>query len=135
MKETIAAENNGDANEMLLYHGTGAGGAAGIPDAGFDDRFCSAGFFGMGMYFAEDPAKSHQYTEHNGDKTIFVVRVSLGRQQALVQSDQTKTLTRAEKGFHSVRGTHNSTDPRLKYVEHIVYRFGQAEPYLKITYQ
>lgn len=46
-----------------------------------------------------------------------------------IQNTTNPSLTSAPKGFHSVKGTN------FRYPEYIVYRFGQALPYLKITYK
>lgn len=58
---------------------------------------------------------------------MYYCKVTLG-----IESKQTatnNTLKSAPLGFHSVVGTLGS------YNEYIVYRYGQAMPYMKITYK
>jgi len=74
--------------------------------------------------------KSHKYTEvdsTDGTRTIFYAKVSLGKEATKKQKDD--TLTSAPLGFHSVVAI------RPGFKEYIVYRYGQALPYLKITYK
>jgi hypothetical protein len=58
---------------------------------------------------------------------MFYNKVLLGIESVQTAVDQ--TLVSAPKGFHSVRGT------GFTYTEYIIYRYGQALPYLKITYK
>ena len=84
---------------------------------------------GAGAYFADDPTKSHDYTVAEGPKqtrVMFYNKVTLGKES--VQGQSNKQLVAAPKDFHSVRGT------AFSRTEYIVYRFGQALPYLKVTY-
>ena len=57
---------------------------------------------------------------------MYYNKVLLGIPTTLTATDQ--TLVSAPKGFHSVIGKHNNL------TEYIVYRYGQALPYLKIVY-
>jgi hypothetical protein len=53
----LAAENDGDANERLLWHGTTVPHV--IIKDGFDPRVCNlSGMFGGGVYFADKSTKS-----------------------------------------------------------------------------
>lgn len=63
MRILIANENNGNPNEQYLFHGTKANSAKGIIDSNFDNRYFVDGAWGYGAYFADDPNKSHNYTE------------------------------------------------------------------------
>jgi len=126
MRDSINRENNGNANEVVLFHGTSDVGASGIQEWGFDDRFWNAGNFGIGAYFADDIRKSNTYAPaSNGKAYIFVCRVILGKQQVVSQTNA--NLFAPDKGYHSIKGQTN-------YNEFIVYRYGQAIPYWKITY-
>lgn len=132
MKSIIARECPGsNPNERELYHGTKGAAIQGITDYGFDDRYFSAGGkWGHGAYFADNPKKSDAYTipdPTDQTKVIFYAKVLLGIQS--VQNAANTTLASAPVNHHSVHGTGGS------YEEYIVYRFGQALPYLKITYQ
>ena len=57
---------------------------------------------------------------------MFYNKVLLGNESILVEPDD--SLVAAPIDFHSVRGT------GLGYTEYIIYRYGQALPYLKIIY-
>lgn len=87
-------------------------------------------YLGAGAYFADDPRKSHSFTAAdgpNGSHVMFYNKVILGKES--VQQQTNNTLVAAPIGFHSVKGT------QFQYSEYIVYRFGQALPYLKVTYK
>jgi len=88
---------------------------------------------GHGAYFADDPKKSHDYTMPDPtDKThvMFYNKVLLGKES--VQTEVNKTLNAAPKDHHSVRG---KVPPQLPHTEYIIYRYGQALPYLKVVYK
>ena len=76
----IEKENNGNANEKILYHGTGEEGFKGVVENGFDDRYWLSGLFGAGCYFANDIFKSLGYTKINsaGEEFILICSVILG---------------------------------------------------------
>ena len=87
-------------------------------------------FLGHGAYFADNPQKSHKYTAANNSKqkgVMFYNKVILGKES--VQAQSNPQLVSAPKNHHSVRGT------AFQFTEYIVYRYAQALPYLKITYQ
>eukprot|EP01102_Stenamoeba_stenopodia_P022448 TRINITY_DN9350_c0_g2_i1.p1 TRINITY_DN9350_c0_g2~~TRINITY_DN9350_c0_g2_i1.p1 ORF type:complete len:540 (+),score=95.22 TRINITY_DN9350_c0_g2_i1:577-2196(+) len=130
MKNSVAKENDGEANEKGLFHGTREDSVKGIQDSGFDDRYFSkSGNFGSGAYFADNPRKSDQYTNREATATqryMFYCKVLLGKVQDL-QRATCATRKSCDRGYHSVFGI---TD----YNEYIVYRYGQSKPFLKITY-
>ena len=90
----------------------------------------STGFFGRGMYFADDPNLSHGFTDPKGadHRVIFVCSVLLGRQHDR-SSTPISTPLGADFfpaiGYDSVKGriVYNGT---LREMEYIVYRYGQA---------
>ncbi|CAF0941208.1 unnamed protein product [Didymodactylos carnosus] len=135
MKRTISKECPGnDPNERELFHGTGGDAIDGIINRGFDDRYYSqSGAWGRGAYFADDPRKSNGYappdptTRH---RVIFYNKVLLGKES--VQSTRDDKLGSAPLDHHSVHGIGGWTG--FQYHEYIIYRYGQALPYLKITY-
>ncbi|CAF0927319.1 unnamed protein product [Rotaria sordida] len=132
MKKLIAKQcPNQIPNEQELFHGTKTAGIEGITEDGYDDRyFNKGGLYGHGAYFADDPNKSHGYTElnaANGTHVMFYNKVLLGKPTILTATDN--TLVSAPHGFHSVIGKHTAM------TEYIVYRYGQALPYLKIVYK
>ncbi|CAF4941334.1 unnamed protein product, partial [Rotaria sp. Silwood1] len=131
MKKVISTERPGfNPNERELFHGTSGDAIQGITDYGFDDRFYNLNqAWGHGAYFADDPRKSHKYTNppaSDGSHVMFYNKVLLGEESIYTEVDN--SLVSAPKGYHSVRGT------KFEYKEYIVYRYGQARPYLKITY-
>lgn len=132
MKSIIARQCLGsNPNERELFHGTSDKAIQGITDHGFDDRYFSTkGRWGHGAYFADNPKKSHKYAHSDpNDQTrvIFYAKVLLGIPSIKTTDD--KTLVSAPPDYHSVQGTGGA------YEEYIVYRYGQALPYLKITYK
>ena len=131
IKQQIELENNGEANETLLFHGTrSAENVQSIMDKGFDDRYWNlSGLYGAGAYFADEAKKSHDYTEPTASsRYIFWVKVLLGKEE-IVTSHQPKK-TAPSVGYHSVRAEFPS---RPK--EFIVYRYGQAKPFVLIQYK
>jgi hypothetical protein len=84
---------------------------------------------GHGAYFADNPVKSHDYTAESPKdrtRTIYYNKVSLGKQFHMTTID--RTLAAPPPAYHSIYGTVFSND------EYITYRYGQALPYVKITY-
>lgn len=57
---------------------------------------------------------------------MFYNKVILGKQH---HANQPEELIAAPKGYHSIIGQLNG------YSEYIVYRYGQALPYIKIIYR
>ncbi len=91
------------------------------------ELFCH---LGHGAYFADDPSKSHQYTTpdaNNGTRVMYYTKVLLGK--ASILNETNPALVSAPKDFHSVIGKHSSM------TEYMIYRYGQALPYLKIIYK
>jgi hypothetical protein len=87
---------------------------------------------GHGAYFADNPRVSHGYTEPNSNdntRIMYYNKVALGKESVLQELNQ--ELMSAPKFYHSTHGKY----PGNPYSdEYIVYRYGQAMPYLKITY-
>jgi hypothetical protein len=151
MKKLIKKQCTGaNPNEQELFHGTNGEAIDGITEDGFDDRYFNANgmygkyresFFmlkmifvchlGHGAYFADNPLKSHDYTaanpDNNNTRVMFYNKVLLGNPSILTAANN--SLVSAPIGFHSVIGKHS---PRTEY---IIYRYGQALPYLKIIYR
>ena len=148
MKKMIKKQcKDGNPNEQELFHGTKTDGVVGIAENGYDDRYFNAsGMYGKlpsilvfkiplihlghGAYFADDPKKSHGYTgadAANGNtRVMYYNKVLLGIPSILTAAKN--DLVSAPKGCHSVIGKHSNL------TEYIVYRYGQALPYLKIIY-
>jgi len=65
------------SNQLQLFHGTQSSHAASIVADGF--RLPNkAGMFGKGVYFADTPLKSLQYTQNGDSGTILLCLVELG---------------------------------------------------------
>ncbi|KAL7530660.1 hypothetical protein ACHAWF_003465 [Thalassiosira exigua] len=134
----IAAENDGDPNEKLLWHGTAA--TEIVLRKGLDPRVCSLnGLFGGGVYFADKSTKSVRYTGayNRGDTgQLMLCRVSLGRQmvkrwpsQGLRRPPNPWPLYPSQLGpwwrdehFHSLFA------PPILMNEYIVYHSNQGVP-------
>lgn len=87
-------------------------------------------YLGHGAYFADNPFKSHGYAladPTTKTRVMFYNKVSLGNPHVINAHDS--SLVCAPQGFHSIIGMHNPL------TEYIVYRYGQALPYLKIVYR
>ncbi len=101
----------------------------------FSFRFLSPSVccLGHGAYFADDPGVSHFYTAENSDdktRIMYYSKVTLGKESKAQELDE--ELRSAPKGYHSTHGQYPEHQPVDEYV---VYRYGQALPYLKITYK
>ncbi|CAF1071142.1 unnamed protein product [Didymodactylos carnosus] len=118
---------------MLLYHGTKSDRVDGILANGFDDRyFKNDGEFGHGAYFADDPSKSHVFTDKQEVlQVILFTKVLMGK-MFIVDGNlkpSTTTMNSAKIGYDSTKGKARTPQP-----EYVVYRSAQALPYYKITY-
>ena len=87
----ICSENDGDANEAMLWHGTQK--TKLILKHGLDPRVCSLnGLFGGGVYFADKTTKSVRYALNKpgiGSRgKLMLCRVALGRQRVSVVPQQ-----------------------------------------------
>ncbi len=85
---------------------------------------------GHGSYFADNPRKSHNYTVPDPltqTRVMFYAKVLLGN--VSVQKTANGALVSAPLGYHSVIGK------MPDFTEYIIYRCGQALPYLKIVYK
>ncbi len=99
----------------------------------FFDGYSSFTFhllLGHGAYFADNPGLSHKYVKPDPDDGTCIMyynKVTLGKESILREINE--ELMSAPKDYHSIHGKlPDSPD------EYIVYRYGQALPYLKITY-
>jgi len=137
------------ANEQFLFHGTGPCSTTELfaHPCGLDPRFSPGGFYGKGIYLAEEASypigdKSAHPIPGSGGKRLqlLLVRANLGTQQELGQwidsttrAMQMPDVRPAEhERFHSVRaGPHR---PRIAdssldaSVIHVVYEYRQLYP-------
>ncbi|CAG0880158.1 unnamed protein product [Darwinula stevensoni] len=143
-RKEVAEENNGHANERMLFHGSPFINA--IVQKGFDERHAYiGGMFGAGIYFAENSSKSNQYVYGIGggtgcpshkDRSCYVCqrqmllcRVTLGK--SFLQFSAMK-MAHAPPGHHSVIGRPSAGG--LSFPEYVVYRGEQAYPEYLMTY-
>ena len=88
-------------------------------------KFDTIYYLGHGAYFADNPQKSHDYTGTSNPRVMYYNKVLLGTPWVLTGAEK---LVSAPIGYHSVIGRHSNLH------EYIIYRYGQALPFLKITY-
>ncbi|VDM41616.1 unnamed protein product [Toxocara canis] len=131
----IAEENDGEANEKMLYHGSPF--IHSIVEKGFDERYSyMGGMFGAGIYFAEHSSKSNQYvygiggsgcTKHKDRscyecvRHLLLCRVALGKCFAHTTSNK---MAHSPPGHHSVMG--RPCIGGLNYPEYVIYRGEQV---------
>merc|ERR1712048_619233 len=89
--------------------------------------------FGAGVYFADNPRKSWNYSKQSGCPYLLVCDVALGRRKklqsgsALTAADMNKQL-RFTKEFDAVQGLTNSEGGTLYNPEFIIYNPDQSIP-------
>jgi len=90
----------GDVNEMLLFHGTAERAAEDVlaHQNGLDPRFSNGGFYGQGIYLAEDPSYpiggryAHRISGSGGSRVqLLIVKAALGSQQEMGQRISAET--------------------------------------------
>ena len=124
----------GDVNERLLFHGTGERSASMVlaHPHGIDPRFSNGGFYGHGIYLADDPSYpiggryAHRVAGSRGRLVeLIVVRAALGRQQEMGQHISKETRAMRMPGVRRVEG--NANEPRILYDS---VRAGPHRPYV-----
>eukprot|EP00808_Paulinella_micropora_P027496 g51334.t1 len=136
-------------NEALVWHGTKAEKREVICKQGLDERVATAGYFGRGIYFAENSSKSDEYVvpDREGLCYMFLARVCLGVAYSSLQptSHLTRPPNRSDNPhrlYDSVRGEcmqhwkyskHNASLQR--YREFIVFDCKLTYPELLITFR
>lgn len=116
------------ANVQSLYHGTSNSGAKDIARQGFRLP-ARPGMFGRGLYFADTPLKSWQYSVMNCSKYILVCDVALGR--ALKQERSNMLLTGRvlmRLGYDSSLGLSRHEGGELRLAEYTTYHEDQVVP-------
>ena len=140
------------ANERLLFHGACALSAKEVlaHPKGLDPAFSSGGFYGRGVYLAEDlnypigGRYAHRVSGHNGKRLqMFVVRAALGVQQEWgahqPEHEDARGLATACVLYDSVRGDpHPPTRARPSCINesivHVVYDRLQLYPQYVIDF-
>ena len=110
-RDDIQRHNDGDANEQLLFHGTGATRADDVlkDPGGLDPRHSQGGgFYGRGVYLSERPdyqigGRYAHFVSGSGQRRaeLLVVKAALGAQQDLGTRVDTDTRKLAMPGVRS----------------------------------
>ena len=145
-REEVAQRNKGDANEMLLKHGTRTTEPKRIWDSGptrtnsygFDFRYSSdKNFFGSGAYFTDDGAYAHKYAYRgnvpgaSGISQMFLAYVAAGAFEQKQQKDiRQGNLCHPGKDFQSIKGPIEGVTEGI-----VVYELNQSYPAFLITYK
>ena len=81
-KQRIIQKTGGEANEMIVYHGTSSHSPALIykGEQGFESRLASSGMWGKASYFAVNAFYSNNYAFQcqNGNRQLFSVKICAG---------------------------------------------------------
>lgn len=147
---------------MLGFHGTSHQAVDVIVAEGLDQRVASTGYFGFGIYIAENASKSDEYTdEANGERVMLLVRSCLGivfehhgnaranaaqtishdgrtkKLQELMRAPFVQSAGQAADSLHHVARRHsgNAASWPWKNSEFVLYDRAQAYPELLITYK
>lgn len=92
-------------NPQILFHGTNAAYLLHILRSGLRRPTHAANGWrlGPGIYFAEDPVRSYQYTQsYQSQKAMLICEVRIGKS---IHEPGSKSFTTPPTGYHSVRGT------------------------------
>ena len=105
----VAERNGGDANEAQLWHGTRSVRPEDLyqkKEVAFDMRYCDAGLWGRGSYFAEPSRYSLAYAHRRADgtKQLLLALVARGRVDDHGTTTKRELRTPAD-GCHSVGAT------------------------------
>jgi len=140
-RKYIAGQNDGNANEALLMHGTSNTSPETIWNSGpprnnrygFDFRFShDSNFYGRGSYFTGDTSYAHRYSyerpNSNNERQIFLALVAQGSVEQKDAADS--SIIVPKDGCQSVRG------PILGSIQGlIVYEHHQSYPAYLVTYR
>ena len=131
---------SGAVNETHLFHGTQRKWANLIVSQGMDERVCSWGLNGAGLYFAENSSKSDEYMTadaSDGLCDMFICRVLMGnphmRKTRTTEEEQAARRPPCVEGHNSCKEGHESTDSILaslpnKPREFVVYDRARVYP-------
>lgn len=140
-RERIRLKNNGQCNEMDLFHGTRGTMPSQIfnGEEGFDMRFCVKGLWGIGTYFAEKASYSDSYAHSpsGGTKQMFLAKVLTGHYVDKQPDDKLRMPPSKQDGggmfaetrYDSVRGVAEGSQV------FVVYSNDKSYPYYLITYR
>ena len=116
-----------------LLHATPTNNIASILNDGLDVKRASAGFFGKGIYFANDISKANMHSHCVGNpnitRTMFVCNVALGRIKHYEMGYFDRSKTAPPEEYDSVSGFVR------KELEYVVYNNDQVNITHVITYK
>lgn len=124
---------SGDANELLtMKHGTQSTDPTLVysSDVGIDYRYCQAGMYGKGAYFAEDPDYTHNgytFDAGGGNSAMFLCRILAGN---VDERTSDSSIKHPAVGHHSVRGA-----VRGNQYAYILYEHYRSYPEYLVTYK
>ena len=131
-------KNEGIINEKMLFHGTRNTPPSSIyqDEEGFDMRFCNAGMWGIGNYFAVNASYSNNYAHRlsDGTKQMFLAKVLTGDS---IQLQPTKSLRMPpEKNSSKGRVTYDTVAGHTNGSQvFIAYSNDKAYPFYLISYK
>lgn len=140
-RETLRQANKGNANEMLLFHGTRSTAPEVIYKGkhGFDFRHSAEGMWGRGSYFAVNASYSHGYAHpvESNLRQFFVAKVAIGEAKDMPPNNSLKMPPPKETsdGTFSVDYYDSVTGITGGSRIYIVYETRKAYPAYLITYQ
>jgi hypothetical protein len=148
---------------VVGFHGTKHSAVDIIAAEGLDQRVASTGYFGFGIYIAENASKSDEYTDENanGERVMLLVRSCLGivfehhgntqlntaltisrdgrtkKLRELMRAPFVQSADQAADTLHHVARRHsgNAASWPWKNSEFVVYDRTQVYPELLITYK
>ena len=138
-RKEVARKNGGNANEILLKHGTRTTSPETVWNSGsrtntygFDFRWSSGNnYYGRGSYFTDDTGYANRYSYQCGnsdERQIFLAYVAQG---CIEQKDtKDKSIKTPSAGYQSVRGPIDGSIQGL-----VVYELHQSYPAYLVTYK
>ena len=139
-RDRMKRKNDGKINEKLLFHGTRDTSPSSIykDEVGFDMRFCNAGMWGIGNYFAEKASYSDKYAHRLPDdihqmflaKVLTGISIELPPNKELRMPPIMETDSEMEGNFR-----YNTVNGETKGSRvYITYDNDQAYPFYLISY-
>jgi hypothetical protein len=146
-KNMIHKKNNGNVNEMELFHGTRNNNPSSIYDSeeGFDMRFSASGMWGQANYFAVNASYSTNYahTSRSGERQMFLAKVLTGDSTCIASNSSLRMppekpsyasaasdgLKLAQVRYDTVNGSTHGSIVYMTYDNHKAY------PAYLITYR
>jgi O-acetyl-ADP-ribose deacetylase (regulator of RNase III) len=138
-REIIELKNNGNPNEMHLFHGTRNNPPENIykDEVGFDMRYSAQGSWGRGCYFAYNASYSgggYEYQLSSGKKQMFFARVAVGDAIQLgANSNITMPPVKSSRGHIASTIRYDAVNSKDRNI-FIIYENSRAYPAYLITF-